>query len=241
MEKTNHIFMLIHGAWHASWCWKKVAKKLEALGHAVITPDLPGHGTSRHQAGVISLSTYVDFVQDIILQQKEKVILVGHSMAGIIISQVAENIPNKIDKLVYVAAFLPEPHGSLMEEARQASSPGVSVATRMDVANNLMVLDKSAGLKELFYNCCTDLEAEMAIAQLQEGEPLILFGEGVNLSQENFGRVPKLYVECLKDNTILIQDQRRMHNKVKIEVVSLDSDHSPFVSRDEELVSALCL
>ncbi|MFZ8423175.1 alpha/beta hydrolase, partial [Staphylococcus aureus] len=74
----------------------------------VIVVNLPAHGVDNTYGVGVGLNDYVKTVTDAINKVKGKVILIGHSMAGMVISQVAENIPNKIDKLIYVSAFLPK-------------------------------------------------------------------------------------------------------------------------------------
>lgn len=74
----------------------------------VVVVNLPAHGADNTNGSGIGLNVYVKAVTEAINKVNGKVILVGHSMAGMIISQVTENIPNKIEKLVYVSAFLPK-------------------------------------------------------------------------------------------------------------------------------------
>ena len=74
----------------------------------VIVVNLPAHGADNIDGRGIGLTDYVKTVGDAVKKATGKVILVGHSMAGMIISQVAENMPNKIDKLIYVSAYLPK-------------------------------------------------------------------------------------------------------------------------------------
>jgi pimeloyl-ACP methyl ester carboxylesterase len=99
-------YVLIHGAWHGGWCWSKVAPLLTQKGHTVFTPDLPGHGVDKTPVSEITLRKYSDSVVDVIDLQPGPVVLVGHSMGGLVISEVAERRPAKIESLVYVCAFL---------------------------------------------------------------------------------------------------------------------------------------
>ena len=99
-------FVLIHGAWHGGWCWDKVKPILEKNGHTVVAPDLPGHGEDKTPIADVSLAAYTERVCEILDQQSEKVILVGHSLGGLSISQAAELRPENIEILVYLSAFL---------------------------------------------------------------------------------------------------------------------------------------
>jgi pimeloyl-ACP methyl ester carboxylesterase len=98
--------VLIPGAWHSSACWQRVIPLLEAQGHRVIAPELLGMGSDHTPLSQIKLISWVDQVVGIIQQQQETVILVGHSRGGIIISAVAQRVPEKIKLLVYLTAFL---------------------------------------------------------------------------------------------------------------------------------------
>ena len=99
-------YILIHGSWHGAWCWYKVVPLLEKAGHKALAIDLPGHGRDWTPAPDISLQSYVDCVCKVIDSQPEPVVLVGHSRGGIVLSQVAEVRPEKIEMLVYLSAFL---------------------------------------------------------------------------------------------------------------------------------------
>ena len=102
------IFVLIHGSWHGAWCYEKVIPLFEANNHRVFAPDLPGHGKDKTPLKAVTFDSYVNCIKAILEKITERVILVGHSMAGMVISQVAEYLPAKIHKLVYLAGFLPQ-------------------------------------------------------------------------------------------------------------------------------------
>src|SRR5690606_27144500 len=99
-------YLLVHGAWHGAWCWNRLIPLLHDAGHKVITPDLPGHGDDNTPVKDISAKLYVDSLRAIILAQQEPVRLVGHSMAGMVISRVADVIPDHIHTLIYLTGFL---------------------------------------------------------------------------------------------------------------------------------------
>ena len=118
--KKMKTYVLVHGAWAGKFAWDKVKPLLEKDGSKVVTLDLPAHGDDNTPIAGITMQNYVDAVVNLIDKQEGKVILVGHSMGGMVISQVAENIPGKIDKLVYLSAYLPA-NGQSLHTARIAS------------------------------------------------------------------------------------------------------------------------
>ncbi|GHF02448.1 esterase [Amycolatopsis deserti] len=105
-------YLLVHGAWHTGECWARVVPLLEAAGHRVLAPTLTGYGETAHLAGPeVGLDTHVDDVAGLIRAEGlTDVVLVGHSYAGLVISSVANEVPDRIARLVYLDAMVPE-HG----------------------------------------------------------------------------------------------------------------------------------
>ena len=103
-------YVLVHGAWHGSWCWKRVRKALQAAGHDVFTPTLTGVGERSHLGSTsVSLSTHIADVENLIRwEELSDVILCGHSYGGCVISGVADRVPERIQALVYLDAFVLE-------------------------------------------------------------------------------------------------------------------------------------
>ena len=101
-------YVLVHGAWGGSWCWKRVRKALQALGHEVFTPTLTGVGERSHLLSPqVNLDTHIDDVVNLIQwEELSDVVLCGHSYGGCVISGVAERIPDRIGALVYLDAFV---------------------------------------------------------------------------------------------------------------------------------------
>ncbi|HXQ26607.1 MAG TPA: alpha/beta fold hydrolase [Candidatus Acidoferrales bacterium] len=104
------IYVLVHGAWHGSWCWKRVRTALQAAGHEVFTPTLTGIGERSHLISPgVNLSTHIaDVVNLFRWEELSNVILCGHSYGGFVISGAADSMPERIHALVYLDAFVPE-------------------------------------------------------------------------------------------------------------------------------------
>lgn len=113
-QAPGQVFVLVHGAFQDSSSWANVAPLLEAAGHTVISVDLPGHGADETPLNEITLASYRDAIIAAIETQDQPVVLVGHSFGGFTISNVAEAIPERVAKLVYVAAYLPRSGDSLV-------------------------------------------------------------------------------------------------------------------------------
>jgi pimeloyl-ACP methyl ester carboxylesterase len=113
-------YLLVHGAWHGGWCWKRVARLLRAAGHEVFTPTLTGLGERAHLIDAnIGLDTHVQDVLGVLeCEDLRGVVLVGHSYAGMVISGVAEAAAGRLAHLVYLDAFVPEDGQSLADFQR---------------------------------------------------------------------------------------------------------------------------
>jgi pimeloyl-ACP methyl ester carboxylesterase len=102
-------FVLVHGAWHGGWCWKRVRGALEAAGHRVYAPTLTGMGERHHLSNAnVDINTHIrDLVAFIEAEELSEVVLVGHSYSGYPITGVANTIPAKLAKLIYLDALIP--------------------------------------------------------------------------------------------------------------------------------------
>lgn len=110
-------FVLVHGAWSGGWCYGRVADMLRAEGHRVFTPTLTGQGERSHLlTGAVNLSTHIADVAGVFANEElDGAVLAGHSYGGMVITGVADRMPEKIAALVYLDAFLPEDGQSLFD------------------------------------------------------------------------------------------------------------------------------
>jgi len=110
-------FVLVHGAWHGGWSWQLVARRLEAAGHRALAPTLTGLGERAHLSSPqIGLATHVEDVAAMLrCEDLCDVVLVGHSYAGLVITGVGAQQPDRIARLVYYDAFVPDPGQSALD------------------------------------------------------------------------------------------------------------------------------
>jgi pimeloyl-ACP methyl ester carboxylesterase len=121
-QSGRKTFVLVHGAWHGGWCWRRVADLLEAKGHKVYTPTLTGLGACSHLMNKdVNISTHIADVANLIKwEDLSNIALVGHSYGGTMISGVAEELHGKIASIVFLDAFLPDNGDVLREKAAPA-------------------------------------------------------------------------------------------------------------------------
>jgi pimeloyl-ACP methyl ester carboxylesterase len=231
-------FIFVHGSWHGSWNWHRVVPILEQLGHRAITIDLPGMGRDKTPIQEVKLQASVDAICRIIDDLEEQVILVGHSKNGIMISQTAEYRPHRIEKLVYLAAYL-IPNGKTQREYSQLDTEGV-LKPYVTVHPELNASTLAPEIyREGLYADCDDHIVQLAKVLLSP-EPLESGITPLQLTDENFGSVPRVYIECTLDKAVTPFIQQKMYNEMPCEkVYRMETSHSPFFSRPAELAEIL--
>jgi pimeloyl-ACP methyl ester carboxylesterase len=231
-------FLLVHGAFHGAWCWRKTVVELEKRGHSAKAIDLPGQGDDRTPLKDVTLDTMVDKIIAEMADLPGKVVLVGHSLGGIPISATGEKVPDRIKTLVYLSAFLPQNGEALLEIEGRNPKPVVPVSMTFDndrISGTIMT-DK---VGEIFYHDCSDADIADAKAKLRP-QALAALMTKVQLTPQRFGRIPRVYVECTEDRALSIDMQRDMIKKSPpVNVRSLPSSHSPFLSMPDKLADAL--
>ena len=230
------IFVLIPGAWHGAWCWQRVTPLLTAAGHQVRTPELLGMGEDRTPISSVSLAAWADQVADVIRQEEAPVILVGHSRGGVVISEAAERVPDRISTLVYVAGSMLPDGAAILDYVAQPDPDGPQVID-MREDGGAMLLEPFLTMS--FYNATPPDWAKLAKSKLTY-EPLSVHATRLHLTAERFGRVKRAYIRTTQDNAVTEQMQDRMLADLPCErVLTLDSDHSAFLSDPDRFVHCL--
>ena len=140
MTKGNEqTIVLVHGAWHGGWCYRRVADLLRGGGHRVYTPTLTGLGERSHLlTRSINLSTHIaDITNMIRWEDLQRIILVGHSYGGMVVTGVADAMTDRVSALVYLDAFLPTAgksfHDILPTEVAEAQVHSASASNGLSV------------------------------------------------------------------------------------------------------------
>jgi pimeloyl-ACP methyl ester carboxylesterase len=237
-EAEMSTFVLVHGAWHGGWCWHKIVARLERAGQRVLAPDMKGHGIDRTPPEQTTLESLADGIAQVVAAQKEKVVLVGHSFGGTIITEVGERVPERIARLVYLAAFVVPNGKSTLDLAADDSES--RLAGKLTVAPDGRTATVGAEhLRECFYARCSDDDVALARSLLVP-EGLAAFRAPVTTTAGRWGAIASAYIECVEDRAIGISRQRRFAGFLKDPArISLDTDHSPFFSRPDDLAESL--
>ncbi len=231
------IFILVSGAWHGAWCWERVVPILASEGHTILTPDLLGTGSDATPPAGITLAAWADQIAELVRRQPEPVVLVGHSRGGIVISEAAERVPSAIRSLVYVAAFLVPDGTTMLQVLLGASHDGPKLVMIEGPDQTTMLAP--ATVQAMLYNLTPDDLVERAQA-LNGPEPMRPILTPLELMPENYGAVPRAYIECTNDRAVPIELQRAMQAVLPCApVVTLATDHSPFFSDPAALAAAL--
>ncbi|KAI9004466.1 Alpha/beta hydrolase fold-1 [Hyaloraphidium curvatum] len=203
-------FILVHGAWHGGWCWSRLVGFL-ALHGRVIAPDLPGSGASSKPAGEVTLADCTKAIVDIIdtVSERDRIVLVGHSAGGAVITAAAEQRPERIERLVYVTAYALQNGESLLKASSTDKESQLSKQMQMSKDKKTITLKSAEGARPVLYNDLEDRDFRYCFWRLTPQSSAV-FREPVATTPERWGRIPKTYIICTKDNAIGPAAQRQM-------------------------------
>lgn len=232
-------YILIHGGWEESRSWRYVSPILEQYGHSVTTIDLPGHGANKRPIPEVTMEAYIQSVVAAIREIDQRVILVGHSMTGAVISQVAERIPEQIERLIYVAAFLLK-DGETVLGAMQSDADGEFLAKVEFSDDQTYATVPEQALRNIGFHDVEDSVIQRVLPLMVEKQATEPFMAEVRVSREHFGTVAKTYIRTSIDKITSPALQDRMIANWDVDsVLELESGHFPAFSQPEELAELM--
>jgi pimeloyl-ACP methyl ester carboxylesterase len=236
-KKQTFTIVLVHGAWSDSSAWSEVIPMLKVKGHEVINVNLPGHAADNTPFAEITLRSYVDAVKAAIGDRKD-IILVGHSMAGIVITQVGEEIPGQIKKLIYPAAFLPLDGQSLLDLGKTDTDGHTGWFLQIDQPNHIAII-KREGIIDVFLENAPKEIIDKVLANWKD-EPLAPLVTPVHVTAANFGSVKKIFIHTEYDHSVGYTLQLNMVKATPVaKEYTLASSHTPFFSMPSKLADIL--
>lgn len=230
------MFILIHGAYHGSWCWDAVADLLSRDGHDVQTPDLPGHGRDPGWLSDQTMPDYINRIVDLLDATPSKVTLVGHSMGGAIATAAANARPDKVTRIIYLTAYIPINGESVGDVVKTDPASHVKV-DRVDIEGLGAVSLKSGTLADAFYNDATTRMLNFAEDRVQLQSPMP-FRHKFELTDQT--AIPKAAIICTQDRAISPDHQRMMAVRAGCNpIIDINAGHSPFVTQPKALKDAI--
>ena len=228
-------YLLIHGALRGAWLWDRLMPLLMKGGGNPIAIDLPGHGDRMEDRKGITMSTYMDDVIQFIRKENLRdIVLVGHSMSGMIISKVAEEAAERVKHLVYLAAVVPGDNDALIDlltKERQATLRSLHGKAKE-------IFGPLDTLRPLYFTDLEGEEKEFYLKQLTP-QPLAPFFEKIRFSRFPGIPVPKTYVLGLLDKSLPPELTRGFAERLGVIPVEIEGGHDLMVSRPAEVAEVL--
>lgn len=235
-------FVFVHGGFHAAWCWSRTIDELEGLGHQGVAVDLPGHGPRVDEESTLAnrRAAVASVIQD-------GDVVVGHSGGGFDATLGVDVAPEKVSHVVYLAAALPREGRSYTEAMTMGNAEdgelngdvGEMLSYLHFAEDGAMTFADFEGTRSYFYHDCDEETARWAFDRL---------------GPERFGdttvspvHVPNFWAADLPRSFILCQQDRSMPRwladtvaqRLGVEQLTIDTSHSPFLSRPRELAELL--
>jgi pimeloyl-ACP methyl ester carboxylesterase len=224
-SSAKPVYVIVHGAWGGSWAFKKADSLMTATGAVVYRPSLTGQGERVHLASLeVGLETHInDVVNMILFEDLHNVILVGHSYGGMVITGVADRVPERISKLIYLDAFVPE-HGESVVSMQGARADWVMKMASNGYLRPGWVKPGQAPPKDVPH-------------------PLKTFTDTISLTNTKRISLPTTYILTVAKGVDASTDdfalQAERAKKKGWPVVQLEADHNPQWSAVDALVQLL--
>jgi pimeloyl-ACP methyl ester carboxylesterase len=231
--KKDPVFVLVHGAWHGGWCWQQVSADLRAKGAVVYTPTLSGLGEHKNTLNRdIDLNTHIeDIVNLIVMEDLHNVVLVGHSYAGIVIAGVADRIPERLSKLVFLDAMI-----------IKNGQSGLSQESAEEQASKSKGAEKESGLSlapwpaEVFG--VTDPKDIKWVNERLTPQPYKAFTQPLVLNHPYGNHLPLIYIACINP---MLPQIKKFAAEVKVDknwqYYTMNTGHDAMITMPHELAT----
>ncbi|WP_312185560.1 alpha/beta hydrolase [Sphingobacterium sp.] len=220
-------YVIVHGAWGGAWQFKNTAAELEKKGNKIYRPTLTGLGERYHLADTsIRLQTHInDVVNTILFEDLRDVILVGHSYGGMVITGVADSLPDRIRKLVYLDAILPDDQQSVM-----------TLMGNSGAKNGLLKFEKEGYILPFWVKNYSKFPRDVP-------HPLKTMTDRISLKNAKRLDIPSTYILTYEDSRSLEEDDfYPFYKKAKdlgFKTIEFIGDHNPQIKKLKELVDLL--
>jgi pimeloyl-ACP methyl ester carboxylesterase len=225
-------FVLVHGAWHGAWCWKRILPGLWAAGHRAFAVSLTGTGErAHHLSPTITLRTHVYDVTAVIeAEELQQAILVGHSYAGMLITAVADRCNESIARLIYLDAVVPRPgecwsstHAPATQAQRRQAIAATGVIPPPDPAQFGLIGDDAAW-----------------VARRQRPHPGGVYDEPLQFDAVRVVGLPRTFIDCTAPALPIVAVMReRVRQEPGWQVLEIATGHDAMISAPQALLDAL--
>ncbi len=227
-------FVLVHGGFHGGWCWRDVATRLRSRGHAVFTPTQTGCGERSHLLSEdITLDTFVNDIANVLIwEDLADVVLVGHSFGGIAVTGVADRMPERIRRLVYLDAAILENGQSMFGMLDPQVVAGRKAAAQ--ASGGIGIPPPAPAMFGI-----SDPAQEAFVAARLTAHPLGAYSSSLNLAHPIANGVPAVYIECTNPVYAGLQFARDWVAANGMESVALATAHDAMITAPGPLAELL--
>lgn len=228
IANAQSTYVIVHGAWGGAWQFKNTGKLLQEAGHTVYRPTMTGLGERHHlNNSSINLTTHItDVVNTILFENLEDVILVGHSYGGMVVTGVADSIPEKIKKVIYLDAIIPDENKSAVQSLGMDES---------QASNSFPI--KEGSIVPAWVRDTTKTPRDVP-------HPIGTFMQPLAYSQAKIAHIPATYIFTYetsrggkeKDDFYPFYLKAKKRNW---KIVDMEASHNPQIDKLQELVSVL--
>jgi pimeloyl-ACP methyl ester carboxylesterase len=224
--------VLVHGAWHGSWCWRRVLPLLWLAGHRVVPVTLSGLGERAHGLSPeITLDTHVqDVVTAMRAEECSNAVLVGHSYGGMVVTGAADRLGAEVGRLVYVDAVVPLPG----EAWSTRNPPSVQAERRAAIARHGVLAPPPPSAFGL-----SGADADW-VERRQTPQPGGVYDDPLTFDADRWAARPRTFVDCTTPALPTIDPSRQLvRSQPGWELVGLDTGHDPMISAPADLAAVL--
>ena len=224
-------FVLVHGAWHGGWCWQEVDQDLSKKNYKVYTPTLTGLGERKHLINEsVNIETHIkDIVNLIEMEDLNDVYLVGHSYAGAVIEGVADRIPERLHKLIFLDAML-------FENGQSPISMQPEAVRKIQMEN----IRKKENFKPFDVALFGVTEPKMVswVKQRLTPQPFQTFSQELHLNHKFGNGLPLVYIACTSPQLPIMKEMSekvKSDKKLKWKYLELATGHDAMLTGPEKL------
>ena len=236
-------FVLIHGAWHGGWSWWKTSPLLWQAGHVVLAPSLTGLGERRHLAALmppaaINLDLHIrDVVSLFQAEDLTDVILVGHAYAGMVITGVAEQAPERISSLVYVNGVAPSDGEAMVDQLEAVRGPEFVARIRGFIAEGVPFVPSPTDAAEIAQRwTITDPSDQAFMLPRLSPQPTLTFSQPVRTGNPDAAALHREFIVCSESGFEPVAERASASGWG---VHHIDTGHDPMVTTPQELAGIL--